>query len=615
MSELVDRAERWGVQASYEDFRGQPRLASPEVIEAILDALGAGDEEPPETTARVVRTGERAELPDVRAIELEEGGSVAVEGLLPEEVPSGYHRAVASDGHRSRLIVSPGTCFLPKDLRAWGWAVQLYALRSHSSWGMGDLADLERFGRWSRSTGAGLTLVNPLFAVGPSPQQEPSPYFPTSRRFYNHLYLRIEDVPGAGDLQALDTLTRAGRGLNDTDLIERDEIHRLKSSALERIYETGPDSPHGFDAFQVEQGATLEAFATFMALAEHHGGGPSSWPAEYSHPSSLAVRRFEREHAGRIRFHKWVQFVIDEQLHRTSSATDLVHDLPVGSDGDGADAWIWQDVYARTMRVGAPPDEFNTGGQDWGFPPMSPWQLAAADYEPFIQALRGGFRNGAGLRIDHVMGLFRLFWIPEGATPSEGAYVLYPHRELLDIVALESHRAKAFVIGEDLGTVEGHVRDEMAARSMLSYKLMWFEHDPPSRFPELALAAITNHDVPTVAGMWTGSDLMHQEKLGLNPDAGAAEALRSRAQEMLGVADDAAPDEVIERAVTELAGAPSKVVVATLEDALAMTDRPNMPGTVSERPNWSIPLPKTMEEIERDPQVAKLAGILTEGRA
>jgi 4-alpha-glucanotransferase len=562
---------------------------------------------------RVIRAGEKVELPGVRLIELEFGGSVPVKDTLPDVVPPGYHIAVAFDGSSSRLIVSPGACFLPPDLRTWGWGVQLYALRSRDSWGMGDLGDLERFGRWSRSIGAGALLLNPLFAPGPFAQQQPSPYFPGTRRFYNPLYLCIEAIPGAHD-RALDDVLQAGLSLNDTEVIERNEIFRLKMSALNTLFESRERTDRAFEAFDEELGEALTAFATYMTIAEHHQGPPSTWPREFSHPSSLAVRRFARNNAERIRFHKWVQFLLDEQLADAAHTIGIVHDLPVGVDGGGADAWLWQDAFAPRMKVGAPPDEFNNAGQDWGFAPFDPWKLRAADYEPFIQTLRGGFRHGAGLRIDHVMAMFRLYWIPEGFSPAEGAYVRYPHRELLDIIALESQRAGAYVIGEDLGTVEPQVREEMVARDLLSYKLLWFETQHPSQFPEQSLAAITNHDLPTIAGMWTGEDLDAQQRIGLHPDVESAYALRARVAEILGLDEDAPVDEVIDRAVHALALAPSRLVVMTLDDALAVTERPNMPGTVDERPNWSIPLPKTLEEIESDPRVTEIAETLGKGR-
>jgi 4-alpha-glucanotransferase len=310
-----------------------------------------------------------------------------------------------------------------------------------------------------------------------------------------------------------------------------------------------------------------------------------------------------------------LQWRVDRQLEDAGQPLGIVQDLAIGCDPAGADAWLWQDAFALGMRVGAPPDEFNTLGQDWGLPPFDPWRLRAAAYEPFIQTLRAGFRHGGGLRADHVMGWFRLFWIPEGAGPGEGTYVNYPHRELFDIVALESHRARAYVVGEDLGTIEDWMRAELAERDVLSYRLLWFEPGPPSTYPERALAAVTTHDLPTVAGMWSGADLEEQQELGLEPNVEGTNAIHHRLQEWLGLADEAPVDDVIVGAYRLLGQAPSWLVTGTLEDALAVEQRTNVPGTTDERPNWRLALPEYVEELVEDPLVLQVADALRENRS
>jgi 4-alpha-glucanotransferase len=279
----------------------------------------------------------------------------------------------------------------------------------------------------------------------------------------------------------------------------------------------------------------------------------------------------------------------------------------VGVDPAGADAWLWQDVLASGMSAGAPPDEFNTQGQNWGLPPFDPWRLRAAAYEPFVDTVRAAVRHGGAVRIDHVMGLFRLFWVPEGASPRDGTYVKYPAHDLLDILALESHRTGAFVVGEDLGTVEDEVRDELGARNVLSYRLLWFESASPSEWPVQALAAVTTPDLPTVAGLWSGSDLEAQRALDLSPNDEATAAQRALLQKLAGGAEDAPVDDVIQAAYQTLAETPCLLLSATLDDALAVEERPNMPGTVDEWPNWSIALPAPLEEIERDRRVTRVA--------
>jgi len=291
-------------------------------------------------------------------------------------------------------------------------------------------------------------------------------------------------------------------------------------------------------------------------------------------------------------------------------ALPLLHDLPIGVDPNGADAWVWQDLLATDMTVGAPPDEYNTLGQNWGLPPFVPHKLRAAAYQPFRHTLQSALRHAAGLRIDHVMGLFRLFWIPREAEPHMGAYVRYRADELLAILALESARAQACVVGEDLGTVEAEAREQLDAHRLLSYRLLWFETAPPSRYPTRALAAVTTHDLPTIAGLWSGADLRTQQDLGLQPNTASLEAIRQRLQAMTGLPAAAAVEEVVLCTHQRLAEAPSTVILATLEDALAVVERPNMPNTTAAWPNWARALPCPLEAIECHPLVQAVATAL-----
>ena len=315
-------------------------------------------------------------------------------------------------------------------------------------------------------------------------------------------------------------------------------------------------------------------------------------------------------HRERVRFHQWAQWLLDAQLARVAAVLPVMHDLPIGVDPNGADAWVWQDLLATDVTVGAPPDEFNTLGQNWGLPAFVPHKLRAAAYQPLRHTLQAAFRHAAGLRIDHVMGLFRLFWIPPQAEPSLGAYVRSPADELLAILALESHRAHAFVVGEDLGTVEAAARDQLDAHGLLSYRLLWFETAPPSRYPARALAAVTTHDLPTITGLWSGADLQAQHELGLQPNTTGLQAIRQRLQAITGLPEEAAVDEVVLCTHQRLAEAPSAVIVATLEDVLAVAERPNMPNTTTEWPNWSRALPCPLEALEHHPLVQAVATAL-----
>jgi 4-alpha-glucanotransferase len=599
----------WGVATEYEDAVGELQRVPEATVRWILEEMGATPDGPPrDAVPLVLRPGGR--LPPGRwRLLAEDGGEAAIAGALPPDAPLGYHRLAGEDGAERPLIVSPGRCVLPE--RAWGWAAQLYALRSGRSWGMGDLGDLRRLAAWAGSRGAGAILLNPLHADMPGRPAQPSPYSPSSRLYRNPVYLDVAAVAEAtGASAGLEDLERAGRALNDAPLIDRDAVVALKSEALERIWSEFRDHPD-LDAYRAREGDLLRRFATFCALAEHHRRPWWEWPAEHRRPDSPGVRAFAEERAGRVAHHEWLQWLLERQLAAAGEGCGLLHDLAIGIDRSGADAWLWQDLFAMRARVGAPPDEFNTLGQDWGIVPFDPWRLRAAGYEPVIRILRSALRAGAGIRVDHVIGLFRLFWIPEGAGPQEGGYVEYPWADLLDILALESHRAGAYAVGEDLGTVAPFMREELAARDILSYRLLWFEEEPPARFPERALAAVTTHDLPTVAGLWTGADLEEQRRLGLQPNEAGTAAIRDRLAALGGLADDAPVEDAVEAAYRQLGQSPSLIRVAALEDAALVEERPNVPGTVDERPNWSIPLPLPLEELERAPMAERIGRLLS----
>lgn len=613
--------EAWGIQAEYQDASGSSRKPPPRTIDAITAAMGIeSDKPPPPPPMWIVGAGDAVSLGGRWELVAEDGGSELVAGTLPP-LPVGYYDAYSEDGRGVRLVVSPRRCWLPADLSTWGWAVQLYALRSRSSWGMGDLGDLARFGAWASSpaVGAGVVLLNPLHAAAWVPEQQASPYYPSSRCFRNPLYVRVEDVPGAAFLGSdLEALARAGQALNGRREIDRDEVFRLKNDALTRVFAAVPPGDE-FERFVADGGELLARYATYCVLAESYGPDWRQWPDAYRHPTTFECRQVPVEQRARFRFHEWLQWLVDVQLaHAAGSAPSvaLMQDLAVGVDPGGADAWMWQDVLAPDMSVGAPPDEYNTQGQDWGLPPFDPWKLRGVFYEPFVSMLRAGFRSAGGVRVDHVMGLFRLFWIPAGSGGGarDGTYVRYPSGDLLDLVAVESHRAGAFVVGEDLGTVESVVREELARRDVLSYRLFWFEAGLPRDYPAGALAAVTTHDLPTITGVWTGSDVEAQRARGMAPNEAASSALRGRVRDAVGVDDDhASASDVVVGLYSLLADAPSRVVTATLDDALRVEERPNYPGTVGGT-NWSLALPAPLEEIEADPVVARIAAALRDHR-
>lgn len=598
---------RWGVAPGFHDVNGQWQEAPPATVEAVLESMGADGGEPPPPAAVTVRTDHEMPSLGPGRLRLEDGAVTEVDGALPPGIPVGYHVFEPADRPEHPLIVSPGKVPYP-DRRQWGFAAQLYATRSEKSWGIGDLADLRELCRWSAQLGAGFALVNPLHAPTPSRPVQPSPYYPGSRCFLNPLYIAVEEVDGADRLSSLDKLVVAGRALNGERRIDRDRVWDLKSDALEDIFAEFGGDPD-FDRYRRERGAALEMFAAFCALAELHGTAWREWPSELRHPDRPGVGDFARSGTGvtRIRFYCWLQWLLDRQTAAADDRLGLVADLAVGVDPSGPDSWIWQDSFADGMRVGAPPDEFNTLGQDWGLPPFDPWRLRTAGYAPWIEALRSGMSHGSGLRVDHVMGLFRLYWIPAHCDARGGAYVYYPHHDMLNILALEAYRAGAYVVGEDLGTVEDEVRRDLAERQVLSYRVWWFEDGSPPTWPEQAMGAVTTHDLPTVSGVLTGSDLEAQRRIGMEPNEESSERLLRKLYERTAAGAGSPPEEVIAGVYADLGAAPCRLLVASLEDVLAVEERPNMPGTTDAWPNWSIALPSPLEELENAPLARQVA--------
>jgi 4-alpha-glucanotransferase len=579
-------ADAYGVQTTWLDSSDAERHATPEAVEAMHRLIGEPPVDLEDRAAIVTRPGRSVPTGTVHC---EDGRTLEVDGALPSDFPLGYHRLRTMTGTERVLIVSPGRCWQPMTGRAWGWAVQLYAVRSAGSQGIGDLADLRTLRDWAQELGAGFLMINPLHAVAPTLPQESSPYLPVTRRWRNPLYLRVDDLPPGPE----------------RDLIDRDEVWQTKRAALVAEFAAGPHA--GFDTWREVQGESLSSYATWAALAQEHGPDWQAWPTEFRDPSSPAVEAYARERADEIGFHAWLQWRLDAQLREASGDLTIVQDLPIGVDGGGADAWARQDILASGASVGAPPDRLSTAGQDWGSPPMVPWKLRMTGYDAFVQAVRATIAGAGGLRIDHVMGLFRLWWVPEGGTPLDGLYVRYPSADLLDIVALESHRAQALVVGEDLGTVEPGVREALAEHGILSYRVLWFEEDEPASWPAESMATVTTHDLPTVAGAWSGADAhaQHEARLGslVELEASLAELLA----QVPGTYDSKV--DAVLAAYRRLAQAPSRLLCATLEDAVASERRPNMPGTTIPT-NWSVPLP--LAEVLESPVARDLAGMLAQ---
>jgi len=616
----------WGIDDGWTDNDGTWHPAPATTIGAVAAAMGrerqegARDDHPPGRPVWIVRPGSTDRLLSRCGLVLEDGTDLGELAALPADVPLGLHSLTPADGGpTTTLIVSPGRCHLPVDLRAWGVAMQVPTTRSGDGWGIGDLADVRAVATWLNGLGAGALALSPLHAPTPVIPIQTSPYYPSSRRWRSPLLIRVDEVPGArtsAEVMAIAAEARSASSVHGP-VLDRDAVWQRERAALELLWADLPAAERAaLDRWRSTQGPALESWARYCALAEEHGARWSTWPAPLRHPDDAAVTRAAAAVSERVTFHAWLQLLVDQQLERANVGdVRLIQDLAVGVDPDGADAWALQDLLALGMSVGAPPDDFAPDGQQWGLPPFVPWRLRDAGYRPFAELLRASMARGGGLRVDHVMGLARLFWIPRDGTPADGTYVRYPGRELLEVLALESVRAGALVVGEDLGTVEDTFRHELHVTGVLSTRLVWFEDQPPEHYPPEALAMVTTHDLPTIAGVWTGADEEELVALGRPTPDDERGALRRRLDALVELAPDTPVDAAIDATHQRLGRSAAMLALATLEDLCEVPRRPNVPGTTSERPNWSQVLPMPVEDFVTDPAAAHHVAHLAAGRA
>jgi 4-alpha-glucanotransferase len=573
--------------------------------------------------------------------------------VVPAGLPLGWHllRTSGPSGEAtSPLAVTPDRLELPPALaehRAWGLMAQLYSVRSRSSWGAGDLRDLADL-TWlaGHEAGAQFVLVNPLHAAEPVPPLTPSPYLPTTRRFVNPLYLRVEDVHETA------YLTSADRALiewsaepalaldTDDGPIDRDVVWAAKKAALEVVFAVPRSAARqsAFDDFRRREGRGLEDFALWCALVEKHG--TDAWPADLRDPAAPGALAARRELADRVEFFCWLQWLADEQLataqrtaHEAGMSVGVMHDLAVGVHPAGADAWALGSVLASGASVGAPPDMYNQQGQDWSQPPWHPAELERVAYRPYRDLLRTVLRHAGAVRIDHIIGLFRLWWIPRGNSPAEATYVRYDHDAMIGILALEAHRAGAVVIGEDLGNVEPWVREYLSDRGVLGTSILWFEKDehgeplPPEAYRRLALASVTTHDLPPTAGYLAEEHVALRERLGLltEPVEQVRRAAREERETMVRVlrergllGEDPSEREVVEALHRYVRRTPSVLVGVSLADAVGERRAQNQPGTDQEYPNWRVPLADgagrlvSLDDLFRSARFRSLAAVLAE---
>ncbi|MFD5537944.1 4-alpha-glucanotransferase [Streptomyces sp. NPDC127079] len=668
--ELSRLAELHGVATSYSPSPGRTVPASPSAVIAVLGALGV-DASGPRAVRAALADRERhlAErlLPPTAvhwagtgAIDLGLPAGTRVEVRTEDgqprgdtrDLPPGVHEvtATAPDGRTARchLVVAPDRLPTPAT-RSYGLLVQLYSLLSRHSWGMGDLGDLADLADWAaRTADAGFVQVNPLHAAVPGAPTDPSPYRPSSRRFPDPVHLRLESVPEYDRQDAFAERARHLRSavLDQGALIDRDAVWELKREALEAVAAVplSPARQAAYDAFRTEQGQALEDHATWYALAERHGPDWHRWPEPLRDPRSAETARARDRLADRVAFHSRLAWLTDTQLTAAQRAAreagmpvGIVHDLAVGVHPQGADAWAQRDFFAAGMSVGAPPDAFNARGQDWGLPPWRPDRLAASGYAPYRDLLRGLFRYAGALRIDHVMGLFRLWWVPAGSPPTEGTYVRYDAEAMLALLALEATRAGAVVIGEDLGTVEPGVRETLQRHGVLGTSVLWFERDwdgdgrplPPERWRADCLATATTHDLPPTAARLTGEHVELRDRLGLSTRPLAQERADAKADTAEWLAllislgllagTDVGDEEAEIRAVHRfLLRTPARMVGVWLPDAVGDRRPQNLPGTWDQYPNWRLPIadpkgrPVTLEELRGSERVRALLEVLRE---
>jgi len=579
------------------------------------------------------------------------------EVILPDITGIGYHQlTVKSDdnaGAQATLIIVPETCYQPPELadgsKIWGISLQLFALRSKRNWGIGDFTDLHSVVEILAPLGINVLGLNPLHALFSQLPENASPYSPSSRDFLNPIYLDIEAIHEFKHSQEAKYFVKnnefqAGlQALRVLELINYSKVWDVKLQVLETLYKTfkqrhqDADSARikAFRQFQKSGGRDLFRFALFEALqAFFHRQDADidrwqEWPEAYRDPESATVKRWAVEHRDEIEFHQYLQWNAEQQLSaihekckRHGMCIGIYRDLAVGNAKSSAQCWAEQADYALDMGIGAPPDDFNSNGQNWGLPPLRPQALVDQAYRPFINTLRANMRYAGALRIDHIMGLMRLFWVPPDCSPETGTYVSYPFTDMLGILALESQRNHCLIIGEDLGTVPDEVRHALETNKILSYRILYFEKDwhhgtikPPEEYPHYALCTSGSHDLPTMRGFWQGADLELRERLNLYQSGDFIDQQQQiRQQDRLEILAALTREDLITSEETDettagkelsselavsiqryLARSQSMLLMVQLEDLLLQSNQVNVPGTINEYPNWRGKLSTTLE--------------------
>jgi (1->4)-alpha-D-glucan 1-alpha-D-glucosylmutase len=588
---------------------------------------------------------------------------------LELEIETGYHRLFldCDGGIRGEmpLIVAPHACYTPPAIqgegRAWGFAAQLYGVRSAHNWGMGDFSDLRAMQEFCAESGAATVLLNPLHALFPDAPEHASPYSPSSRVWFNTLYLDVEAIDDFAECEAAQEKVATAefqqrlQNLRDNAQVDYPGVSAAKREILELLYrhfrtrhlDQDTQRARDFRAFQSDHGESLRKLAQFEALQAHFHAQQGScwgwpdWPAPFHDQHDPEVAAFSEAHLEQVEFYEYLQWQTFQELEAAGRRSlecglgiGIMLDLAIGVAQGGAATWTRPELYARSASAGAPPDEINLLGQDWGLPPWIPHRLREAAYEPFIELLRTNMRFAGALRMDHVMGLYRLFWVVRGLPAAEGTYVSYPFEDLLGILALESQRNRCLVVGEDLGTVPDEVRHALHPAGVLSTRVLYFERwgdgrmKPPRDYPAQAAATVTTHDLPTLAGFWQGLDIELRDRLQLFP----SEEVRSRqiasrnadrphllealeAEGLLPESGGPRPEsfpemtpELAQAVYAYLARSPAKVLLVQMEDGLGVAEQPNLPGTTEAvYPCWRLKLPLDLETWREN---GRLQGII-----
>lgn len=590
---LRKRARAFGLQPTYAVVDGPDRKAPPETLEALLHAFGADRTDPLEHEPQL-------------------------------EAPEGAR------------------CFLPENGRYWGIALQLYQLRTSRNWGIGDFADLEHLARIVAPKGADFLGLNPLHAMFTAAPAQCSPFSPSNRRFLNPFYLAVDRVPGFLPDMVDDAELQS---LRESELVDYSGVAAIKLRVLRAIWEAGPALP---DSFVREGGTLLHRHALFEALsaemvAQGNGAGWVGWPETWRDVNGAAVQGFAQSQVDQVRFHQWLQYLCNQQLHALRALCEQVGmriglylDFAVGEAADGSGSWGSADVLAN-VRIGAPPDSYNEQGQDWGLAPLSPLAMARERAAPFRSLIEAATRQAGALRIDHAMGLWQLYLIPEGASAAEGTYARYPLGDMLIALSEASLENRTVIIGEDLGNVPPGFQEVMTACNILSYRIFFFERTeegfvPPADYPDAALACLSTHDLPTFRGWWRGDDIALRQRFGFIADKGAKAQNKERKAERADLLVDLqkaglltkaeaqqitahdAPAALITAVHGHLASAPSRLFAVRLEDLAAELDPVNIPATVDEYPNWRSKLGLSLEEITRTPLFNEMIAVISTAR-